>query len=239
MSSLTLTVLLFALFQAYNCQKSPEIIPVPGGLSGSGTSTRYWDCCKPSCAWLIPETNEIAPVQACEIDGVTPIDDNSQSGCEVNGVSYACTNQQPWIVNDTLAYGFTAASFSGGVDNSRCCTCVLLSFQGDLKGKQMLAQITNTGGDLYENHFDIAVPGGGVGIFNLGCMSQWNTTENGWGERYGGISSLSDCSQLPSVLQPGCRFRFDFMNGVDNPPVTFEEVECPSELSAITKCIPA
>ena len=32
----------------------------------------------------------------------------------------------------------------------------------------MIVQATNTGGDLNHNHFDILLPGGGVGIFN-GC----------------------------------------------------------------------
>jgi hypothetical protein len=24
---------------------------IPNAVSGSGRTTRYWDCCKPSCAW--------------------------------------------------------------------------------------------------------------------------------------------------------------------------------------------
>ncbi|XP_060524586.1 endoglucanase-like [Cylas formicarius] len=239
MKSLSISVALLAAFDAYKCQSSPEIVPVNGGVSGNGTTTRYWDCCKPSCGWLIPETNEQVPVQSCAVDGVTPIDSNAQSGCDASGSAYTCTNQQPWVINDTLAYGFVAASFTGGVDNHKCCACVLLSFQGQLEGKQLLAQITNTGDPLAENHFDIALPGGGVGIYNLGCISQWNAPENGWGERYGGINSETECSELPDALQPGCKFRFEFMEGVPNPPVTFYEVQCPRELSEITNCVSA
>lgn len=75
------------------------------------------------------------------------------------------------------------------------------------------------------NHFDIQIPGGGVGLYN-GCQSQWGAPSDGWGckyivfvlkwysyfinwisidisARYGGVSSASECSQLPAALQPG------------------------------------
>ena len=32
-------------------QQSVELKYVNGGASGDGWATRYWDCCKPSCAW--------------------------------------------------------------------------------------------------------------------------------------------------------------------------------------------
>lgn len=67
-------------------------------------------------------------------------------------------------------------------------------------------KVTNTGGDLGQGHFDIQLPGGGVGIFN-GCTAQWGAPSDGWGSRYGGVSSVSDCSSLPSQLQDGCKFR--------------------------------
>ncbi|XP_060528482.1 endoglucanase-like [Cylas formicarius] len=231
---------LFALFAslqlAYGQSSSPEIVPVPGGLNGTGITTRYWDCCKPSCGWFVPSTNVKTPVETCAANGVNPIDANAQSGCDDDGVAYMCNDQQAWVVNDTLSYGFVAASFTGGADTSQCCRCVLLSFQGRLLGKHLLAQITNTGGDLYQNHFDIAIPGGGVGLFRRGCMTQWNTTVNGWGDPITGVASENECSELPEVLQPGCDWRFEFLEGVDNPDVVFQEVECPADLIAVTKC---
>lgn len=74
----------------------------------NGATTRYWDCCKPSCGWpgKAPVTN---PVQTCAIDGITPIDINTQSGC-IGGTAFTCNNQQPWSVNDTLAYGYASAN---------------------------------------------------------------------------------------------------------------------------------
>lgn len=53
----------------------------------------------------------------------------------------------------------------------------------------MIVQVTNTGSDLGKNHFDIAMPGGGVGLFN-GCSAQWNASVDGWGDRYGGVHTI-------------------------------------------------
>jgi hypothetical protein len=51
----------------------------------------------------------------------------------------------------------------------------LASFtSGPVAGKKMVVQATNTGGDLGENHFDLLIPGGGVGIFN-GCPAQYGS----------------------------------------------------------------
>nr|ADU33346.1 endo-beta-1,4-glucanase [Leptinotarsa decemlineata] len=219
--------------------RSPDIIPIDGGVKGDGVTTRYWDCCAPSCAWdEIVHTKNGIPIQTCQKDGITPSrkEDNAQSGCVEGGQAYTCTNQSPYLVNETLAFGFSASSFNGGIDTAQCCMCVLLSFKDQLAGKQMLVQLTNTGSDLGQNHFDIAIPGGGVGIFTLGCSTQWGVPENGWGERYGGVTSIEECDELPDVLQEGCRFRFTFMEGVSNPAVSFYQVKCPAELIDISKC---
>ncbi|KAG5878795.1 hypothetical protein JTB14_026059 [Gonioctena quinquepunctata] len=231
-------VFLLTLFVAYAAPSSSlTITPVKGGLSGTGTTTRYWDCCKPSCAWVENiKTPSMTAVNTCSTDGNTVVNASVQSGC-IGGSSYMCSNQQPFVVNKTLAYGFAAASFTGGIDTNLCCGCFLLSFQGQLAGKQLLLQNTNTGGDLGANQFDIATPGGGVGIFTEGCSTQWNAPQSGWGDQYGGVSSAEQCKELlPEALQPGCLFRFEFMENVSNPPVTFEQVECPAEIVKITNC---
>ncbi|KAG5878791.1 hypothetical protein JTB14_026055 [Gonioctena quinquepunctata] len=220
-------------------EPSPEIIPIEGGKSGTGITTRYWDCCAPSCAWdHIIHTKNGQPIGTCQKDGVTKStrENNAQSGCEVGGVAYSCSNQHAHVVNSTLAYGFSAVSFTGGIDYDNCCICLLLSFQGKLLGKKMLVQITNTGSPLAVNQFDIAIPGGGVGLYTLGCSSQWGISENGWGDRITGIKTEEECNQLPEDLQSGCRFRFQFMEGVDNPDVSFVQVKCPAELINISGC---
>ena len=77
------------------------------------------------------------------------------------------------------------------------------------------------------------MPGGGVGIFNgkplfvsnpshpgqtiltqqQACTSQYGAPQNGWGERYGGIKSKSECDGFPAALKAGCNWRFDWYVG--------------------------
>ena len=65
----------------------------------------------------------------------------------------------------------------------------------------MIVHATNTGGDVGSTQFDIAMPGGGFGIFD-GCSKEWNATSDVWGAQYGG-SSTNTCSSFPTALQPG------------------------------------
>lgn len=89
--------------------------------SGSGKSTRYWDCCKPSCAWS-GKASVNRPVLACDSNNNPLSDTNVKSGCD-GGSAYTCANNSPWAVNDNLAYGFAATKLSGGTESSWCCAC--------------------------------------------------------------------------------------------------------------------
>ncbi|CAG9829869.1 unnamed protein product [Diabrotica balteata] len=230
--------LILAVVTAITTEDSPDIIPIPDGLSGKGITTRYWDCCKPSCAWVDNiDTPDQKPVNSCKLDGETVAPITDYSGCGENGTAFTCNNNQPFLINSTLSYGFAAASFTGGLDYSMCCSCMLLNFEGQLKGKQFLVQVTNSGETLYENQFDLDIPGGGVGIYPQGCMAQWNAPNTGWGDPYGGVHSEEECNELPDVLQPGCKWRFTFMEGVSNPNVTFYQVQCPKELVERSGCV--
>lgn len=106
---------------------------------------------------------------------------------------------------------------------------------GPVNGQKMIVQATNTGGDLGDNHFDLQMPGGGVGIFN-GCTAEFGAPSSGWGAQYGGISSRSECDSFPASLKDGCYWRFDWFKNADNPDVSFKEVTCPSALTAKTGC---
>jgi hypothetical protein len=124
--------------------------------SGSGKTTRYWDCCKPSCAW--PGKGP-APLRTCDKSD-NPLNDNgaTRSGCDSGGSAYMCSNQSPWAVNDDLAYGWAAVRIAGSTELEWCCACYELTFtSGPVAGKKMIVQASNTGGDLGSNHFDIAV----------------------------------------------------------------------------------
>lgn len=81
---------------------------------------RYWDCCKPSCAWP-GKASVSSPALTCDKND-NPLDANAQSGCN-GGNAYACTNNSPWAVNDNLAYGFAATAINGGSEGSTCCAC--------------------------------------------------------------------------------------------------------------------
>lgn len=170
--------------------------------------------------------------RSCAIDGDTTIDENAQSGCATDGTAFMCTDQQPLVYNETLTLGFVAASFTAGADYSRCCSCLYLSFHETIQSKHMIVQVTNTGSDLGKNHFDIAMPGGGVGLFN-GCSAQWNASVDGWGDRYGGVHTIEECDNLPEKLRPGCQWRFEWFEGADNPTVDFVEIECPQDRKSV------
>ncbi|GAB7329874.1 hypothetical protein MBLNU13_g01586t1 [Cladosporium sp. NU13] len=196
--------------------------------SGSGTTTRYWDCCKGSCSW--PDKADVSsPVAICDKNDSPLTDFNTASSCD-GGDAHMCSDQSPWVVSDDLAYGFAAVS-AGGSESDTCCSCYQLTFTStSIAGKKMIVQATNVGADVGEGQFDLAIPGGGVGLFNA-CTKQWGAPSSGWGAQYGGLSS-DTCSDLPKALQSGCEFRFgDWFEGADNPKVDWEKVTCPKALT--------
>ena len=123
---------------------------------------------KPSCAWP-KKGNNAQPLLTCDKND-NPLNDggNTKSGCDNGGGNaFMCSSQSPWAVNETVAYGWAAVNIAGQQESSWCCACYELTFTGGaVQGKKMIVQASNTGGDLGNNHFDIAMPGGGVGIFN-------------------------------------------------------------------------
>jgi len=200
--------------------------------SGTGTTTRYWDCCKPSCAWNDLSTLGIeSAVVSCDINDNPLASTSIQSACD-SGTAFMCSSQVPWAVSSTLAYGFAAVSSSA----NECCQCYQLTFTSTaLVGKTMIVQATNTGGDVAQTQFDLAMPGGGFGIFD-GCGQEWGATSAIWGAQYGG-SSTDTCPQFPTKLQAGCNFRWGWFEGADNPTVQWQTVACPAALTELSGCV--
>lgn len=221
---------------------------VNGGKSGSGYATRYWDCCKPHCAWA----EHGGTANACDASGNKISDKSAQSMCD-GGNAGICRGQFPIVVNDTLAFAFAATP--GGENN--CGKCFDLAFtgkgkyatdnHGKLKGKHLIVMSSNVGYDVAGGQFDVMIPGGGYGIFN-GCSQRM-----GWGSQgaqYGGL--LTECeessgykaSTYKSCLtkkcnesfandpqaKEGCLFLANWMNAAGNPLHNYREVECPKEL---------
>lgn len=201
--------------------------------SNVAVTTRYWDCCKPSCAWS-NKALVTKPVRTCTRDNHPQSSPQQPSGC-VGGNAFVCSDQIPWNVSDKLSYGFAAVKLNGQQEKDWCCKCYELMFNhARLKGKKMVVQVTNTGYDLTDNHFDIAIPGGGQGIFE-GCKAQygiWYTETN----RYGGISDWRLCYKLPKPLLAPCLWRFNWFKNTENPMATFKAVSCPKVLTDITGC---
>lgn len=98
----------------------------------------------------------------------------------------------------------------------------------------MVVQSTNTGSDISDNQFDLQIPGGGVGLFD-GCSVEFGQALPG--EQYGGVTSRDQCDQMPAKLQAGCYWRFDWFLNADNPAFEFNQVKCPSEITAISGCV--
>ncbi|PSN66660.1 glycoside hydrolase, partial [Corynespora cassiicola Philippines] len=201
--------------------------------SGTGQTTRYWDCCKGSCGWA-GKAPVGQPIQSCDKSDNPLADMSALNGCKEGGNAYMCSSQSPWAESDQLAYGFAAVKLANGTESSWCCACYKLTFtSGPVQGQQMIVQATNTGSDLGDNHFDLAIPGSGVGLYNA-CTDQWGAPPQGWGEQYGGVASRADCDDFPEKLKAGCYWRFDWFKSAGKPDVSFEEIECPAALTEKT-----
>lgn len=232
---------------------TPNIKVVSGGKSGSGYATRYWDSCKPHCAWNGKGGPATTPTRTCHADGSLAGVDEA-SACD-GGTAGTCLSQIPQIINDQVAYAFAATP--GGEND--CGRCFMLTFTGEgkdgtnarsraLKGKKLIVISSNIGYDVAGGQFDIMIPGGGVGKFN-GCGVMGLSCA---GEQYGGL--LATCekagggdAKIKSCLvescnreyankpqaKEGCLFMATWMNAAStNPRHTYVEVECPAELAA-------
>jgi len=221
---------------------SATIPPFKGSTSGAKT-TRYWDSCKPSCGWSDNASQGgVSACKNCNVTGGT-IGNDVQSACN-GGSSYTCMSQAPWSVSDNLSYGFAATNASGGGKN--CGKCYRLDFKdGGLSGKTMIVKVSNIGGDVGDSHFDIMIPGGGVGIYNaLSNQVQQSGVTPNLGSQYGGFRAQCGASEscirgmcdsnfknLPD-LKAGCYWYIDWYKMADNPNVTSGEVDCPAALNS-------
>lgn len=207
---------------------------LPNVSGGNGYATRYWDCCQPHCAQF--------DGHRCNNDGTTRTG-NTQSSCSGGG-SFACYDEAPKAVNECLSYGYVAKA------NPNCGGCFRIQFTGEgqhnandpgskaIKGKQMIVKVSNTGGDVANNQFDLMIPGGGVGQFNA-CSTQWGTSD--LGAQYGGfLASCSgsysakkdcvrqQCMKIPAgAARDGCLWFVDWFQIADNPKFTSQSSDCP------------
>lgn len=200
-------------------------------------ASRYWDCCKPHCAWH--------GMPSCGADGKSQ--NGGDSACN-GGSAYACYDEAPRAVGDNVSYGYVA------VPNPSCGTCYHLQFTGTgqhnandpgskaLAGKHMIVKVTNTGGDVAGNQFDLMIPGGGVGLNPNTCKQQWNASDLGptSGGFLTGCSGSYEqkkacvkqkCSIIPAGdARNGCLWFVDWYQAADNPNFRYEPIACPSDM---------
>jgi Glycosyl hydrolase family 45 len=202
-------------------------------------ASRYWDCCKPHCSQQ--------GLPSCGSNGVSQ--DGGNSACS-GGSAYACYNQAPRFIGDNVSYGYVA------VPNPSCGTCYHLQFTGTGKfnandpgskaiaGKHMIVKVANSGGDVAGNQFDLAVPGGGVGLNANTCTAQWKLSSNDLGPTAGGflaacsgthdqkMSCVRDkCNKLPDGdARKGCMWFVDWFQVADDPNFRYEPIACPSDI---------
>ena len=125
-------------------------------LTGSGNSTRGWNCCKPSCSWE-GKANVTSPVQTCNKDN-TPLNDSSATSACSNGTAYGCADMSPWQVDNATAYGYATTVITGKQESDWCCTCFELTFtSGPATGRKMTVQSVDTLPDAGFNQFSLSV----------------------------------------------------------------------------------
>ncbi|EUC28115.1 glycoside hydrolase family 45 protein [Bipolaris zeicola 26-R-13] len=208
--------------------------------SGEAVTTRYWDCCKPSCGWN-GKADFSSPVESCTADN-KPTNPAAGTGCN-GGDAFQCADQQPWAINDTMSYGFAGVYIMpslthGGIEDAWCCACYQLDFTSDpLIGKSMIIQASNTAYDITTaNRFTLAVPGGNTTSVD-GCAKQYGVDQSVFGQKMEGVSSSNDCANLPEALRAGCRWRFDWLQDASFPSANFKRVVCPAEITAKSNCV--
>ncbi|CAI4218029.1 unnamed protein product [Parascedosporium putredinis] len=219
---------------------APLALALPAIVSGlSGRTFTSWDC---------------GLVEVCNVDN-NPIADSRRiaSGCD-NGAAYMCDSYLPIPVSEDFSYGFAVAP------GYNCCKCYeLFWLNGYAAGKRMVVQVVNWMPDEEEGtdagrpgDFAILTPEvapvrtrrGVFGSMDLRVSYEsWRSHVSVFvcyrGEDYGGVSSMSDCEQLPENLQGGCYWRWNWAGGeITGWDVEYKEVECPARLTAVSSCTP-
>ncbi len=214
----------------------------------SGWASRYWDCCKPACGWKGNVTRG-NPMMSCDMsDNSLGSNYDAVNACQGGGTAYMCWSGIPWSLDNTLSYGYAAASGN----NYACGRCYQIQFTGTnntngdkkgtpgVNGKTMIVQVINNGG-VQATQFDLLIPGGGVGALNA-CSTQWGSSVD-LGTQYGGW--LSECNGDANCVQQKCQSAFSnkpelmagcswFLNwfgASNNPDFVYQKIACPAALT--------
>jgi len=229
-------------------QGGPSYPPLSVGQTGvrEGRATRYWDGCKPSCSWSGKTQFSGGICKNCNIsNNIIAAIDNNTSSCN-GGNAFTCWDMAPYSVNANTSYGFVATPASLG---EQCGKCYQIQFKGGsdrgnvpgISGKTLIAMASNIGYDVENDHFDILIPGGGVGAFDS-FSRQLGVNNSELGAQYGGLLTtcnfsksclIEKCNSIfsgkPNLLN-GCLWHANWLEAVDNPTILYKEIDCPQEL---------
>lgn len=247
--------------QCFKPQQStcPEIKYIENGLSGASGLSRYWNCCKPSCASKA-EADKGNQSRLCDLEMNRIFDYTTKSKC-AGGTGTACFSQVPFVIDgcDDIGFGFGTI---GSSDPNICGRCFLLEFTGEgvwttkdthraLKNKKLIFMGINRGySDDTHLGFNLLVPGGGGGNYPNACEGIFS---GDLGAKWGGL--LADCQgeagmtddiksnterrkclirkcteSFTGLPREGCLFYAYFLETAGNPKITYKEIECPQIL---------
>jgi hypothetical protein len=218
---------------------TPTSILAPTTLSaGTATTTRYWDCSGGACG--------------CASLPFGPGTDSQPTHCHSNAMfvaplenPYGATFYGTAAVSQEL-FGYNTQWLGRG-----CGTCYKLTGSSNIPGTPVVETTTvlkaanlcppeNPACSENKVHFDIAVPGFDVTRYSYAhvCETREAAEDEGfsacefWMLNSQDATQNCDCSKFHSpVLQAGCSI-FLSLNW-NNPPVQYEEVECPMELDRL------
>ncbi|CAF1410706.1 unnamed protein product [Adineta ricciae] len=200
-----------------------------------------WTCQFPTCSRKANILRRVNPVNTCREDGrtIAGIRQIFKIGnLEIPGYdpAYMCSDQQPWSINDSLAYGFGSMYFESSTDIDFCCICYRLNFVDDLfKDKTMLVQMIShePRTSKYHQYIELFVPGSEDRYEE--CGRQWMLAKRDY-KFPSKTLSREQCFNLPEPIQNGCLFKFDWLKNVQKPNITYTKIQCPKELTDKSGC---
>mmetsp|Transcript_28084 Transcript_28084/g.40673 ORF Transcript_28084/g.40673 Transcript_28084/m.40673 type:complete len:492 (+) Transcript_28084:98-1573(+) len=212
---------------------SPHTPPTPTPGTFTATTTRYWDCSCGACGCsFLPTGLGNEPVH-CHSNAMFTAPANNEYGASFYGAAAisASLGGGNWMAEGCgKCWRVTGTSNAAGYEGTET-TLVLKGTNFCPDGNPMCGAGA---------HFDIAAPG-----FDVTAYSFAHTCPEREPEEAGGFAACEnwlitnndpdincDCSLFnDGVLKAGCENFYSLK--WDNPVVTYEEVDCPPELSAL------
>lgn len=221
----------------------------------AASMTTYWDCSSQYCLSFKPGRENLRKNSCPNVNN-----ENWHKG--PRSTDHANEKLGLFEGKDGHLYGTVAASASLGVDDKDapgCGKCYtfrrgdLASFGGFFGSAKLTVMVSNycpaardapcplpgkVGEFGTKFHFDLAVPGGGMGTMPT-CV---HTYANETGRSHKDLkeafnNTLDSCEKLPSKLRNSCKlYKQKIAKYPLNIGLAFTEVECPTELTSRFEC---